>query len=501
MSLRGRVGRVVGTGVIVLSAAATSCSSSEDEPSASGGAAPALASGGRAEAGRSGGGGAAGSSSGGTPMTVGVGGGSVVGLGGSIGAGGAPAACAVDTVTAKLVPLDLYLMLDSSESMLGRTSGGSDKWTEIGEALVSFLRDPGSAGLGVGLQYFPIRLPDVPDACSDDAQCGQGGPCQMKVCLNVALAVNSLYPCSSEADCDFDLPDPPACITLGDCSTDPDSYCITELAAETCDGSCTQTGFCSRLSSCDVPTYAAPEVAIAELPGVEPAIVRSLQARLPTGKTPTAPALDGAIEHAKTWQASHPDRQVVVLLATDGLPTECLADDDASVAEAIAEVAAIAERGLSDGVRTFVIGVFAQEDLDIGARENLSTVAVAGGTDEAFIVNASGDVTTQFLAALSEIRGQQLSCELQVPTSEPGREVDFDRVNVDFTSAGTTTRIPRVIDAAGCDAVLGGWYYDVAPSAGTPRRITVCPTSCSLFQRSGDAAVSIELGCASETIE
>ena len=251
-----------------------------------------------------------------------------------------------------------------------------------------------------------------------------------------------------------------------------------------------------------MPTYATPEVAIAELPAAEPALVASLQAKMPEGKTPTAPALQGAIEHVKSWKASHPDHTTIALLATDGLPTECFADPASSADEGVAEVVAIAADGRTDGVQTFVIGVFTQdEDLELGARQNLNRVAMAGGTDQAFIVDAGQDVAGQFLEALNVIRGARLSCEFKIPESDGTREVDLNKVNVDFTMGTTTTRVPRVNSLSACDPVRGGWYYDVDPSAGEPSRIIICPTSCQAFQAAQNASVQIELGCASEVIE
>jgi hypothetical protein len=465
-------------------------------PAAGGAAGQASANGGKSTSG-----GSATSGAGGAPAS-GIGGMQVIGISGSLGSSGSGPTCAGETTKAELVPLDIYLMLDSSGSMLNETTLISNKWTEVGEALVTFLRAPESAGIGVGLQYFPLRLASVPDVCTADPACGEGGPCQSKVCLNVALEINALYPCASDLECDFDTQWPAECVTLGDCSIDPTSYCFTEYP-ETCEGgSCTLTGFCTRTASCDVPTYATPEVAIAELPAAEPALVASLQAKVPEGKTPTAPALQGAIQHVKSWKASHPDHTTIALLATDGLPTECFADPSSSAEEGVAEVVAIAADGRADGVQTFVIGVFTRdEDLELGARQNLNRVAMAGGTDQAFIVDAGQDVAAQFLEALNVIRGARLSCEFKIPESDGTREVDLNKVNVDFTMGTTTTRVPRVTSLSACDPVRGGWYYDVDPSAGEPSRIIICPTSCQAFQAAQNASVQIELGCASEVIE
>jgi hypothetical protein len=483
----------------------SACSSGEDagsglgnEPAVGGAAGQSSANGGKSTSG----GNSSSSGAGGAPAS-GVGGTQVIGISGSLGSSGSGPTCAGETTKAELVPLDIYLMLDSSGSMLNETTLLSDKWTEVGEALVTFLRAPESAGIGVGLQYFPIRLAGVPDACTTDPACGEGGPCQLKACLNVALAINALFPCASDLECDFDTEFPAECVTLGDCSLDPGSVCFTEYADETCGGgSCTRAGFCTRTASCDVPTYATPEVAIAELPAAEPALVASLQAKMPEGKTPTAPALKGAIEHVKSWKASHPDHTTIALLATDGLPTECFVDPSSSADEGVAEVVAIAADGRTDGVQTFVIGVFTQdEDLELGARQNLNRVAMAGGTDQAFIVDAGQDVAGQFLEALNVIRGARLSCEFKIPESDGTREVDLNKVNVDFTMGATTVRVPRVNSLSACDPVRGGWYYDVDPSAGAPSRIIICPTSCQAFQAAQNASVQIELGCASEVIE
>ena len=48
-------------------------------------------------------------------------------------------ACATEDTPAQAVPLDIYLMLDISASMLDQTQGGTTKWDAIKSALTSFL--------------------------------------------------------------------------------------------------------------------------------------------------------------------------------------------------------------------------------------------------------------------------------------------------------------------------------------------------------------------------
>jgi hypothetical protein len=490
MSVKRLVGRLASAAAFAVSLGA--CSESSDNGAAAGspsgtGGAPAAGSPGQTSSGGSNASGASTSTSGGGSV--------VVGISGATGAGGA-ATCAGETTSAKQVPLDIYLMLDSSGSMTEPTIT-SDKWNDVLSALGEFISDPGSEGIGLGLQYFPILDPSVPDACSTDADCGANNSCITSICLNVLLDADVALPCDEDADCNYDTSFEPTCGRIGDCPADG-LLCLPDVP-DTCTSECLPLTTCLRYSSCDVGVYATPAVPIAPLPASQVALRASLEAKMPDGKTPTAPALGGAIQHAQEWGASHPDHEVVVLLATDGLPTECLADPD-SPAAAIAEVSSAAQAGLEEGVRTFVIGVFTPDDIRLGARDNLDQIATAGGTEHAYVVDSSQDVTAQFLEALSVIRGERLGCEFQVATSAQN-DVDFDRVNVDFTSGATTTRVPRVADQGACDATRGGWYYDVDPSAGEPERIIVCPKSCADFGSAEDASVQIELGCLSEIIE
>src|SRR5262245_30046841 len=58
-------------------------------------------------------------------------------------------ACASDTQQASQLPLDLYLMIDTSNSMAALVTASMTKWTAVKAALTSFVQDPASAGIGV----------------------------------------------------------------------------------------------------------------------------------------------------------------------------------------------------------------------------------------------------------------------------------------------------------------------------------------------------------------
>ena len=397
--------------------------------------------------------------------------------------------CAGSVVEAELVPLDIYVMLDKSGSMLEKTGMkgmGVPKWEAVTGALESFFADPQSAGIGIGLQYFPLRDEAAPDSCTTQAQCGKFGPCFLKVC-----SADTNIVCTANADCGNSGP----CTNIGQCANDKATYCLPVGAQ--CGGNkgqCVQVtqSVCLNVDSCEAGDYATPAVPVEVLNDAAPALVASMSATAPEGATPTGPALQGAIDHAKAWAIAHPTHKVVALLATDGLPTECSPLDNAGLA-------GIAAAGLAGdpSVPTFVIGVFSGKDAM--AQATIDAIAKAGGTGTGFYIDAQQYVDQAFLDALNAIRGAKLACEYQLPPPPMGESLDFNKVNVLHTPDGQAE--PNVVLYVGsadkCDPVTGGWYYDIDPQmGGTPTKILMCPETCATLGLGGQ--VEIQLGC--ETI-
>ncbi len=203
-------------------------------------------------------------------------------------------ACAAESTKAEQLPLDMYIMLDQSGSMSDSVSGGS-KWDTVKSAFKAFVSQPGTAGIGVGIQYFPLQPSGstCSPTCAVEADCNGFGPCIFGICFSCAAA--------------------------GD--------------------------------SCNAADYAKPDVEIAPLPGVQAAFNTSIDKHGPTGGTPTSAALQGAIDHAKAWGIQNPNHVVIDVLATDGEPSGC--DEDLN------HINAIAAQGVngSPKILTFVIGV------------------------------------------------------------------------------------------------------------------------------------------------
>lgn len=420
--------RIRALGAIMLGSAlaAAACSSTGDAPPGASG------------------GGSSGADSGSVGSSFdGSGGAAAVGSGS--GSGGLDE-CAAEAHEGAQLPLDLVIMLDQSGSMDSEFNGQT-LWQLVTDALNTFATSRDSVGIGVGLNFFPLN-----DGACQDCGSPKGSACSSSTCVNDCCATQTGVPCSNESM---------ACPTGGLCFN----------------GQCWTSG---GVSTCEAQDYADLDVTIQALPGAAGAIATSIDAHGPAGATPTAPALQGAIDAAKAHATANPDHIVAVVLATDGVPSEC-------APQAPSDIASIAATGLggSPEVLTFVVGLG-----DLGA---LNEIAAAGGTQNAFIVNPNQNASQQFLDALNAIRGTLLSCEFDIPTPERGT-LDYGLVNVQFTPEGSEAQvIPQVAGIDACDS-SGGWYYD-APSS--PTKILMCPSTCDAL-KSGNAALEIVLGC--ETI-
>lgn len=308
--------------------------------------------------------------------------------------------CATAQYAAKLRPLDMLVLLDQSGSMTEH----EDRWTPTTQAIERFVSSPGSAGIGIGLQYFPL---------------GQDND-------------------------------------------------------EKCDGL----------------TYAQPAVAIAALPANAQAIKASIDAHHFTKAnccdapehqgTPTRPAIEGVLQYLRSWLSRNPERDAVVLLATDGAPSGACDDNDIDDVSRLMSEAALAGPSL----KSYVIG--------IGDDDDLEQLAQAGGTGEdAFVIDGTGEETElQLLETLAKIRGESLRCDFAFPS---GIDSDPSLTNVETRSA--TRGASQLVKVTGPDdcprASQGGWYEDSAR-----QHIQLCPDVCQRIQTEPTAQVSIVVGCA-----
>jgi len=303
--------------------------------------------------------------------------------------------CTGTTLEAQPMPVDMYLIIDRSSSMVDRlVESGQTRWAAVTEAVRQFVQSPDAAGSGAGVEFFPASR-------------------------------------------------------FGD----------------------------EESIDCDANQYATPNVAIGPLPDVGDDIVMAVEGADPNGLTPTSAALRGAVDYAKTWAADHPERATVVVLVTDGYPTQCTENIDE-----IAEIARAA-REMEPRVSTFVVG--------IGGEWNLATIAQGGGTIAPYIVS-DATATDSFVQALNNIAATPLSCDFELPEAPPGQTLDLDLVQVVYEPAqGEPEEIPRASSSSDClVSEHGGWYYVPVDE---PERIRVCDCNCRRF---GAGRLTATIGCA-----
>ena len=237
-------------------------------------------------------------------------------------------------------------------------------------------------------------------------------------------------------------------------------------------------------ATCAAP-YAMPKVALT--PDASQ-ILTAITSTKPQGGTPTLPALDGAIAYAQQIATTRPTEKAAVVLVTDGDPgfyvngqfvAGCANNDIAHVA-----TAAKAAFAATPSIPTYVIGVGP-------SLQNLDAIAAAGGTSKAYVVSVADPASTQksFLAALTSVRSQTVTCDFALPPPPPGQVLDKDRVNVAYTANGTETVLSYSADCAAGT----GWRYD-DPNA--PTRVELCPSSCAAAQADRTSGkLTIAFGC------
>jgi hypothetical protein len=227
---------------------------------------------------------------------------------------------------------------------------------------------------------------------------------------------------------------------------------------------------------------------------VRQALIASLTAKRTDGATPTH---DAFVFAAETLAASTVMGNKNVVLVTDGSPTfslGCVGDgmapvDNAPLVQAVAMAA-------TTGIKTFVIGSPGSED----ARSSLSQMATQGGTAPPgcsdagpnychFDMTTAPDLATALNAAFAAITGSVITCRFTIPAPASGKAINYDEVNVNFTSTSGNMQIGRDPDPAGA-ACTRGWQYSPDKS-----QIILCEDACNLVKADPNAKVDVVLGC------
>jgi von Willebrand factor type A domain len=234
---------------------------------------------------------------------------------------------------------------------------------------------------------------------------------------------------------------------------------------------------------CVADTYAKPNVPMTALPSS--VFGSAIDRQGPDGSgTPTVAAITGSLTYIRQQNAVTPGKYVMVL-ATDGYPQSC--GDSNSIANA----ANIVSGARSEGISTYVIGV--KNPPISGAPEvvaNLSQIATAGGTT-LFLLDTGSPAATQqaFSAAINQIRGAAIACDIPIPPPPTGRTFDKEKVILTYSSgANAPTAFTYDPECTGSN----GWRYD---NRTTPTRVVLCPSTCTAVQADPKAVLSVGFAC------
>ncbi|MBN2343415.1 MAG: VWA domain-containing protein [Deltaproteobacteria bacterium] len=242
---------------------------------------------------------------------------------------------------------------------------------------------------------------------------------------------------------------------------------------------------------CDAASYETPDVPFTPLPSE--LFTAALDGELEDGwegGTPTLFILQGLHSMINAEKETTPGKYVIVMV-TDGYPQGC---DD--IENDINNVALVAANAYADGISTYVIGV---ENPPIDGApvvtENLGTIAEAGGTEMPFIIDTGDPVQTSasFQAAIEQIRGSVISCNVDIPEPPEGKIFDKENVRVAATLGGEEVTFVYDPDCAAPNA----WHYD-DPSA--PTQLSLCTSTCEAVQAETEASLEVEFTCEPEFV-
>ncbi len=229
----------------------------------------------------------------------------------------------------------------------------------------------------------------------------------------------------------------------------------------------------NELEACNSSAYFFPDVLLTALPST--AFGDNIAMTTPKGETPTFPAVQGAIAAAQKIAKDDVNAKIAIILVTDGEPNSC----GSSVQNTSGAIAAVAST-----IPTYVIGVGPSQ-------QAILDIAAAGGAGAPVFVSVGDAAKTRadILAALTKIRGQQLSCEFPLPAPPDGKVLDTNKVNVLYTPSSGAQQALTYDPAC---AMGEGWYYD---DLAKPGNVILCPATCGTVQKDKGASIDILFGC------
>lgn len=322
---------------------------------------------------------------------------------------------------------------------------------------------------------------DPDSACTGASVEGERVPVDLYFMVDTTGSMNCPVPDSASKPCTLD-PGPPYAATT--------RWVVESAALKSFMESQSNAGlgvgigfFPASRNACEAATYKQPAVEIGLLPGAAPALTAAIAAKKPSGNTPTVASLTGAVQHATEYAKAHAGHRVAVVYSTDGYPVSCGSDN--TIANA-AKVAKNAFQG-TPSIPVYVLAL--GRNLDA-----LNDVAEAGGTEQAFLIDTSGDAASELSKALESIRGRALlGCTYEVPPPPAGQQLDYGLVNVRLTSSdGKVTQVYRDPSPTACTE---GWQYSA-----DKMQISLCGDICTQVKSDPKMKLEVLFGCTTQVV-
>lgn len=162
---------------------------------------------------------------------------------------------------------------------------------------------------------------------------------------------------------------------------------------------CGASGFCfggtclgsGSADSCTVADYVKPVVGLGPQPTTAGTMKSALAAVSPQTTSSPPPGLEGTLQYAQQWAATHVGHKVAVIAIADGSPNMCGGD-------VLADLNPIASKYAvgANAVLTYVVGLPNPGDTATAAGWN--AFATAGGTTKAYLPMSATDVLPAFAA-------------------------------------------------------------------------------------------------------
>jgi hypothetical protein len=354
-------------------------------------------------------------------------------------------------------PASLYIMFDQSQSMAGVTGNGN-LWTPAVSAVKSFISDPASAGLGVGIQYFPLsggscgtgagyKVPDVAvaalpgNANAISTSLGKHSPNGLGTPIEGALRGVTQY-----------------CLTFQ--AAHPDQQCVAVLV-----------------------TDGEPELAFGCNENYD-TLAGIAAAAKSKGVITFAVGLKGA------------NFTLLDKIAQSGGAPDC----DTTSSRFACDVSGGADK-LSDALAKIRQTTVTYEKHTV-TRPVTRTVTVpvtrtvTRPVTRTITTPVTHTVTNQVTRTIThieyrtEVQTTPVPCEWGLPSSTEGA-FDRDKLNVRWSVADEKTTLLRVSSKADCRP--DAWFYDDALH---PTRVIACDQTCEQIKAAEDSSIDLLLGCA-----